>query len=579
VLNKSIGWYTILHIDEINKHIKRLEQRLQEKEQLIEQLQEAVRSSEPSGYDADRVLQGEIDRLKLNYTSLMEQAHQANKSKSAFLEKVSHELLTSMNGMLGMLSVVFDTELSTQQRRYLEMVNSSAERLMETVQDILDFSQIEIGRFVFKSIPFHLREALEFEMYPQCKNAEQQNVDISFYLEPGVPMDVEGDSERLMQVVANLLSAALAFGQQERLALEIASKGYDKDGMFWLRFSLVSSGEILDQKNSRELLDAFRGDTIPAPSTDSISRMGVVVSGHLVRLVGGEIGIESNDTESRIWFTWPLAAQVDEEHGIKGLKPPTRSYPSLGATLPLEGKKILVAEDDPTNRVLVETVLSLAGADITSVGDGEAAYNEYIRGDYRMVIMDIQMPIMDGLKAAKKIRQYEKKHGGHVAIIALTANALQGSREQCLAAGMDSYAAKPINKNQLIELVSGYLSHRVLIVGHQQVHQSMVISLRELGWGVTLASTTKEAYSSASENSFNVIFINFVTHAEAFGLIKSVAQLGGLEPRFIGLAVSDENRMELLSSVRVDDVLPVNAGKAEICEVLDHLDFSPASAD
>jgi len=272
--------------------------------------------------------------------------------------------------------------------------------------------------------------------------------------------------------------------------------------------------------------------------------LGLTISSQLVRLLGGEIGMESSAKGSTFWFTIPVR-EVAEFEAIEDIA--ERSFESRQEKViyALKGARILFAEDEPINRVLTETILRQAGVLVTSVENGQQALQEAQKGDYQIILMDVQMPVLDGLEATRKIRAYEKRHGGHQTIIALTALAMRGDREKCLQAGMDDYLTKPIDKSQLIDILLKYLTNTALVVEGDPESQHVIISsLIESGWSVTLAETGRSAAYEASLNHFDLILLDTqmpqMDGVEIARIIRKLEEYSGQHSCILGIGGVDE---------------------------------------
>lgn len=513
------------------------------------------------------VLRDEVDRQTSNLKVAMEQAAQANQTKSEFLEQVSHDLLTPMNGILGMTNLVLDTELDSRQRRYLEMVNASANKLLGVVNDLLDFSKIEVGKLEFDSDEFNLRKSLEYELYPQQIVAQKKKIKLSFSFDPGTPIIVRSDSSRLMQVVSNLVSNAIGFTCEGEVLLNVSSDGYDKDGLFFVKFSISDTGVGILPEMQRLIVESFNRGSVPPNCNSDKSTLGLTISGHLVKLAGGEIGVESEGkgAGTTVWFTWPLGVATDSIVAEASVATTLSSDQSV-----LDGVKVLVAEDDPISKVLIETFLQLAGADVTSVSNGKQAFEEFLCGGYKLILMDVQMPVMDGLEATEKIRAHEQLHGGHIIIVALTALAMHGDKGICLGSGMDEYLSKPVDKKRLVELLTTYMVNTALVVS-THVPMGLVNSLAGLGWGVTVARSGKSAIYEATLASFNLVLIDITStnsgYQETLRNLKRLAGRTGTLPVCLGIGSKDMSLISL-GSLGIDDVIQPSSSKYSLQKIL-----------
>ncbi len=520
-------------------------------------------------FESKVVLRDEVDRQTSNLKVAMEQAAQANQTKSEFLEQVSHDLLTPMNGILGMTSLVLETELDSGQRRHLEMVSASANKLLNVINDLLDFSKIEVGKLEFDNNEFNLRETLEYGIYPQQIIAQKKKLKLTFSFEPGTPKIVYSDASRLMQVVSNLVSNAIDFTHEGEVLLNVSSDGYNEEGLFFVKFSVSDTGVGIQPEMQRLITESFNRGSVPPNCNSDKSTLALTISGHLVRLAGGEIGVESEGkgAGTTVWFTWPVGV-VKETVVTEANAVTTAPYSRLFSDQSiLDGVKVLVAEDDPISKVLIETFLQLAGADVTSVSNGKQAFEEFLCGGYKLILMDVQMPVMDGLEATEKIRAHEKLHGGHIIIVALTALAMHGDRGNCIRSGMDEYLSKPFDKKRLMELLTTYMSHTALVVS-THVPMGLVNSLAGLGWGVTVAKSGKSAIYEATLASFNLILIDISSsnsgYQETLRNLKRLAGRTGTPPVCIGIGSEDVS----LISLGLNDVIQSSSSKDSLQNVL-----------
>lgn len=457
------------------------------------------------------------------------QAEVANRVKSVFLENVSHEIRSSMNGIIGMTNLVLDTELSAEQRLYLEMVSSSVDRLLVVVNEVLDFSRIETGELLIEPEDFSLKESLDHDLYVLNLTAKEKNLSLTCSIAPEVPAYVHGDPVRLVQILSNLVHNGIKYTDQGEVCIRIENCGYDSANILRLRFTVEDTGCGIAPEKLELINHYFKQKVVPhvsLPLSVGTTGLGLTVSSQLVKLMGGEISAESGPRGSVFSFELPFKEVSDvvslEEKANTTLESITES-----GTFALNGAKVLLAEDEHINRTLIETILKQLGVNVTSVDNGQAAVNEACNGDYQLVLMDVQMEGMDGLEATQAIRKYERKHGGHLDIIALTAQAMPGDREKCLQAGMDDYLAKPLEKSQLVEVLAKFLTNRALVVDGDPISQSLFMrTLIESGWQVVLAETRRSAMYEASLSHFDLILLDVsTTHIESLKVAKLIRQL------------------------------------------------------
>ncbi|MDK9706873.1 MAG: response regulator [Desulforhopalus sp.] len=496
------------------------------------------------------------------------QAEVASRVKSVFLENVSHEIRSSMNGIIGMTNLVLDTELSADQRLYLEMVNSSVDRLLVVVNEVLDFSRIEAGELVIEPEDFCLKESLDHDLYLLNLAARKKDIALTCNIDPDVPAYVHGDPARLVQILTNLVHNGIKYTDRGSVAIKIENCGYDSAGTLQLRFVVKDTGCGITPEKLDLISHYFKRKAVPIvslPLSVGTTGLGLTISSQLVKLMGGEITVESGKDGSTFSFILPFKEVAD----IASLEEKTTSAMENiveNSTYALKGAKVLLAEDEHINRTLIETILKQLGIHVTAVDTGEAAVKEACGGGYQLVLMDVQMDGMDGLEATRAIRRYEKEKGGHLDIIALTAQAMPGDREKCLQAGMDDYLAKPLDKGQLIDILAKYLTNRALVVAGDPADESTLVStLVEAGWQVSLADTKRSAMYEASLSHFDLIVLDVsAPHLEGLRVAKLLRQLEEYSGQCATiLAVGEGERLDGLENCGFDGTIeqPVTKGK------------------
>ncbi|BDI29699.1 hypothetical protein CCAX7_17500 [Capsulimonas corticalis] len=407
-----------------------------------------VAASEIRG--AKQAQQAQMQSKKLQEQSLelvrtRDRALEASRIKAEFVANISHEIRTPINAIIGMAALLLDTPMTPEQIDYARTIETSSEELLTMVNSVLDFSHIDANQVPLESETFHLQALLDDVSSVFEPQAREKGVEFSCAAAPETIRELTGAPRRLRQILVNLLSNAVKFTERGAIAVE-AALAYETAAQVRLRISVTDTGIGIDPVRQTAIFEDFTQANGARTRPHGGAGLGLTVAHRLARMMGGAVYVQSVPGEGSVFTVEALLQKpAPERVPVAAPKPP--ELPSI----PLEplSLRILLVEDNSVNQKVAHCLLSRLGCDAEIVGDGRQAVTAVSQNDYDVILMDVQMPTLDGYAATREIRQMEQATGRRVSIIALTANSLDGDRERCLASGMDDYIAKPIRRAEL----------------------------------------------------------------------------------------------------------------------------------
>ncbi len=449
-------WLIFSPVTELTRHILWIRKTGDLKQQLNSNRRDEI-GTLSSEFDQ---LASELRTAQKDLEAARDQALALSNAKSEFLARMSHEIRTPMNGVLGMIELLNSTRLNDTQKRYAATIQDSADSLLDIINDVLDFSKIEAGKLRIEKLTFDLHAFLSDTVESLAGLAEQKGLDLECDVPPGLALAVQGDPFRLRQILTNLLGNAIKFTERGSVRLHVTAEDLG-NGQTVVQFSVVDTGVGITASKQRKIFDSFAQEDGSTTRRYGGTGLGLAISRQLVEMMGGDLTVESEPGHGSVFsFSLRMAASSESNfsESVRSLQRGVfkRTVEPV-VQRSLQGH-VLLGEDNAVNLAVAIGMLEAMDVKVTVANNGKEIAGKFAAGSFDAILMDCQMPVMDGFQSTNAIRHLEAESGKEaVPIIAVTANALSGDREKCIDAGMNDYLSKPYTMEQLHNVLSKYL--------------------------------------------------------------------------------------------------------------------------